>query len=99
MQDAQIALNRFGLGAKHDEAPPSDPRAWIAGQLRNYDPLPAGFDGLIGTPEAVEQLAALRLERKDARKARDRPASMASETDTGRSQPVKELLRGPRDSY
>ena len=33
MTDASIALNRFGLGARPDEAPPRDPRRWLIDQF------------------------------------------------------------------
>ena len=32
-----IALNRFGLGARPDESPPADARAWLTGQFDNFD--------------------------------------------------------------
>lgn len=38
---AAIALNRFGLGARPEDAPPADPPAWLRAQFERYDPLPA----------------------------------------------------------
>jgi uncharacterized protein (DUF1800 family) len=43
MVDTSIALNRFGLGARPDEAPPADPRKWLLGQLDSFDPKPAAL--------------------------------------------------------
>lgn len=40
MSAANIALNRFGLGARGDESPPADPKAWLLGQLASYQPTP-----------------------------------------------------------
>jgi len=40
MHPTAIALNRFGLGARPDDAPPADPRAWVLQQLDRYQPLP-----------------------------------------------------------
>ncbi|MGI4732730.1 MAG: DUF1800 domain-containing protein [Janthinobacterium lividum] len=37
---ASIALNRFGLGARSDQPPPADPRAWLLAQLDRFDPKP-----------------------------------------------------------
>jgi uncharacterized protein (DUF1800 family) len=61
---AAIALNRFGLGARAGEPPPSDPKAWLKNQLSRYQPLPPAL-ATFGDPkaqlaEAVEQLRELR---------------------------------------
>ena len=39
-QAQAVALNRFGLGARPDEKPPSDPRAWLLGQIERFDTKP-----------------------------------------------------------
>ena len=36
--ETAIALNRFGLGARPDEQPPDDPRAWLTEQFTLFDP-------------------------------------------------------------
>ena len=41
MSDANIAINRFGYGARPDEAPPADPRRWLTAQFERYEPRPA----------------------------------------------------------
>jgi len=41
-----IALNRFGLGARADEAPPANPRAWLLAQIDAFDPRPEPFSAL-----------------------------------------------------
>ncbi|MBN3857451.1 DUF1800 domain-containing protein [Paraburkholderia sp. Ac-20340] len=40
---AAIAMNRFGLGARADEAPPADPQRWLLDQFAHYEPLPAAW--------------------------------------------------------
>jgi uncharacterized protein (DUF1800 family) len=40
---AAIALNRFGLGARADEAPPSDPKGWLLAQFDAFQPMPAAW--------------------------------------------------------
>jgi len=45
-QAQAIALNRFGLGARPDEAPPADPRRWLIDQIGAFDPAPAPFAAL-----------------------------------------------------
>ncbi|MDQ2878615.1 MAG: DUF1800 domain-containing protein [Pseudomonadota bacterium] len=39
--DTSIALNRFGLGARPDEAIPDDPKRWLLAQFAAFDPRPA----------------------------------------------------------
>jgi uncharacterized protein (DUF1800 family) len=45
-QAQAIALNRFGLGARPDQTPPSDPRRWLLDQIDAFDPKPAPFAAL-----------------------------------------------------
>lgn len=40
MSAANIALNRFGLGARPDQPLPADPKAWLVGQIARFDPRP-----------------------------------------------------------
>lgn len=40
LSPAAVALNRFGLGARPDEAPPADAKTWLRDQLDAYDPYP-----------------------------------------------------------
>ena len=53
------ALIRFGLGRRGSEAPPADPRQWLAGQIRSPDP--ARFAGL---PTTAQGLLAWRRDRE-----------------------------------
>ena len=48
--ERQIALNRFGLGARSgDQAPPADARGWLNEQIARYKPAAAAapLTGLI----------------------------------------------------
>ena len=40
-----IALNRFGLGARPDDAPPLDPQRWLLSQFDTYEPAAGGLAG------------------------------------------------------
>ena len=66
---AAIAFNRFGLGRRMGEPVPSDPKAWLRGQLAGADPaLSAGSPGgdtsaALGT---VREQIDMRRERKEA---------------------------------
>ena len=70
MAASQIAMNRFGLGAKAGEAPPPAPRKWLLDQLDRYDPAPTVVAALPRSPELVAEFAELRSEKKEAKQAR-----------------------------
>ena len=54
MTPAALALNRFGLGARPDDAPPADPQRWLLSQFEAYDPLPVAWQPLPRTPALVD---------------------------------------------
>jgi uncharacterized protein (DUF1800 family) len=60
LSETAVALNRFGLGVRGDEAPPADPRAWLLGQFDRYEPKPAAWAQLPDAPTLVQSLAAAR---------------------------------------
>jgi uncharacterized protein (DUF1800 family) len=43
LSTAAIALNRFGLGARADDTPPADPKAWLLAQFEQYQARPAAW--------------------------------------------------------
>jgi uncharacterized protein (DUF1800 family) len=51
MSPPAIALNRFGLGARPDEAVPGDPKAWLRAQLGRFETRPPTIAALPGTRE------------------------------------------------
>ncbi|OYY65827.1 DUF1800 family protein [Sphingomonas sp. 28-62-11] len=61
MSAPSIALNRFGLGARPDEAPPgasaSAAQAWLTAQFTRFDPRPAPIAALPGRQVIAGQLA------------------------------------------
>jgi uncharacterized protein (DUF1800 family) len=57
MSSQSIALNRFGLGARADEAIPADPKAWLHAQLRSFEPRPAAIAAAPSRTEVATQLA------------------------------------------
>jgi uncharacterized protein (DUF1800 family) len=57
MDPAAIALNRFGLGARPTDRPPSDPKAWLTSQLSAWNPRPAAIASVPSRAQAVEDLA------------------------------------------
>lgn len=54
MRASAIALNRFGLGTRPEDAAPTDPQRWLLEQLDRYEPLPAPWQQASRTPALVE---------------------------------------------
>jgi len=63
LSTAAIALNRFGLGARADEAPPANPKNWLLGQFDAYQPMPAAW---AAQPTSLAIAADLADERQQA---------------------------------
>ncbi|MDB5953873.1 DUF1800 domain-containing protein [Ramlibacter sp.] len=63
---ASIALNRFGLGARAEDTPPSDPQGWLLAQFSRYDPAPAAWAALPRTPALLQELLARQRAVRDA---------------------------------
>src|SRR5436309_536705 len=57
MTAQSIALNRFGLGARPDEAVPANPKAWLDAQLKTFEPRPAAIAAAPARQEVAQQLA------------------------------------------
>ncbi len=49
-----VALNRFGLGARQDDAAPDDPGRWLLAQLDAYDSRPGPLQALTPLPGLVD---------------------------------------------
>lgn len=86
MNAPAIALNRFGLGARPDESPPSDPQRWLLSQFDRYEALPSAWQAAMRTPALV-----------DAWLAQQRAVRQAPE---GQRSGIREAyLRQGRDEY
>lgn len=66
LSPAAIALNRFGLGARPDDAPPEDPKAWLAGQFDRFEPMSRSYAVL---PDAGLMVKAYLVEQRQIRQA------------------------------
>ena len=64
LSPAAIALNRFGLGARPDEAVPADPVRWLTDQFARFDPRPAGFASLGDAGAIVERYRNQQLDTR-----------------------------------
>jgi uncharacterized protein (DUF1800 family) len=63
--EAAIALNRFGLGARPDEAPPDEPKAWLLDQFERYQPNPNDFADARDSAALGEGYAEAMLQARD----------------------------------
>ncbi len=67
---ASIALNRFGLGIRHNESPPSNPKRFLLTQIDAYEPVPRQLAGWVDTTEkAGEIVKEVRRQRRQRRSA------------------------------
>jgi uncharacterized protein (DUF1800 family) len=105
MLSTTIALNRFGLGARPDDQPPSEPKQWLLQQLNRFDPRPQALAQLPARQQVVDRLSAyLEAQRMAARG--QRPLQPAAMVKTSADQPdpdadgLKKYLRQSiRDDY
>ncbi|MES2755564.1 MAG: DUF1800 domain-containing protein [Pseudomonadota bacterium] len=77
MSDANIALNRFGLGARPDEAAPADPRRWLSAQFERYEAKPAALGAVPTRRKIAGELADFyEMQRgQQGQRARRQPAA------------------------
>jgi uncharacterized protein (DUF1800 family) len=87
MDAAAFALNRFGLGARAQDAPPADPRGWLLGQFERYQPLPAAWST---QPRTADQVAAYAAQRKAIQAAPEGDERVAAR---------QKLQRDAREAY
>jgi uncharacterized protein (DUF1800 family) len=99
---AAIALNRFGLGARADDAPPADPKGWLLAQFDQYQARPPAWasqpDSVALSTELLEQRNAMnqqaRQNQADSPKGKQQgkpqgnPQTAAQAASQGASQPA-----------
>jgi uncharacterized protein (DUF1800 family) len=54
MSASAIALNRFGLGTRPDDPPPTEPQRWLLSQFDAYEAIPSPWEPLPRTAALVE---------------------------------------------
>lgn len=109
MADAGIALNRFGLGARPDEAIPDDARKWLLGQFGAFDPKPAVIATLPSRKviagalsDYMDQTRMLRRESGTGRGKRGPAAAapaMAAQAKTGDSMAQTAMTPGANGAH
>jgi uncharacterized protein (DUF1800 family) len=105
MLASTIALNRFGFGARPEEALPANPKQWLFQQLDHFDVRPQAFAQVPARNQVVDQLGAyLEAQRMAGRvKRKMQPASMSKapsdQPDPDADGLKKYLRQSIRDDY
>lgn len=86
MVAVSIALNRFGLGARPGEAPPADPRKWLAAQFADYQVRPAEIDAT--PPRSKVAADVVAYQQGEQVFAAEKRAEVAAAEAMRRGQPV-----------
>src|SRR5690349_10432906 len=78
MLPSTIALNRFGLGGRPDDQPPSDPKRWLLQQLDRFEPRPQALAEVPPRAQVIDQLGQYLAEQQMVARARRQavPAAM-----------------------
>lgn len=96
MSPAAIALNRFGLGARPDEAPPADPKRWLTEQFSRFEARPAGFAAL---PDAGEAVAQYEQAQKAQRQMANQPGAGAADAKADMKLQRQDFRQDVQDLY
>lgn len=106
MNAAAIALNRFGLGARPDEALPAQPKAWLLGQFTAYEARPGPIASVPGHHQLVgkiaDQLEQARAIGRNRRRMRQTAAPTINQNEPGPEMAEmarQNLRREIRDHY
>jgi len=80
MLPSTIALNRFGLGGRPDDQPPSDPKRWLLQQLNRFEPRPQALAEVPPRAQVIDQLGQYLAEQQMVARARRQamPAAMTT---------------------
>ena len=86
MLASTIALNRFGLGARPDDHPPTDPKHWLLQQFGEFEPRPNAFVDVPPRTQVVDQLGDYLAAQRMAGQAKRQLQPAALQTTTGQPQ-------------
>ncbi|WP_294327775.1 DUF1800 domain-containing protein [uncultured Sphingomonas sp.] len=99
---AEIAWNRFGLGARGDAVPPADPKRWLIDQFDRWNPRPPALGGIATSGVAGQAVAQarseLRMVRQERRAAMTDAAAMPMAADPSDNR-AAQIRRGVRQFY
>ena len=86
MSDIAIALNRFGLGGRADEAAPGKPKPWLLDQFARFEPKPTVLAAVPTSAAVAADLAEYQAEQRSIRQDRGPKAQRQQDMET--SNPV-----------
>lgn len=106
MTDTNIALNRFGIGARPGEAAPADPKRWLLDQFEAFVPRPAPIAAVPDSHAAVAALSDAAMQAKQLRGGGKR-RGQAQGAEAGQEDPgqaaakdaLKAVRQDARDDY
>ena len=84
MTSTSIALNRFGLGARPDDATPVDGKRWLLDQFQQYVPAPLPWTALPSTDTLLAQYFDQQRAVREASDADKQAARQALQRDARR---------------
>lgn len=109
MDLANIAINRFGLGARAGDPSVGDPHRWVLDQLGRYDIAPSAIAALPKTPAILAELRDAYAERRDLKQEQRAAApvqtrmsvdpAMAAQPVAANPNPAAGLLKPFREGY
>jgi uncharacterized protein (DUF1800 family) len=96
MAVAAIALNRFGLGARGDEAAPTDPQRWLLGQFGLFEASPETLRSVPTRTEIAGEIAHYIVGAKMEGRAKLRGPIQPASATMDENRPDTELPESPR---
>lgn len=92
-----IALNRFGIGARPDQPPPADPKRWLLDQFDRFNPRPAAIAAVPPRAQVAGELAQYLQEIRPALIAQRRvgPPMPAAPSGEAMAPAMREALADP----
>ncbi|CAB3727195.1 DUF1800 domain-containing protein [Paraburkholderia rhynchosiae] len=94
---AAIALNRFGLGARTDDTPPADPKAWLLAQFDQYQPRPAAWASQPDSLALSSELEQQRMQWRQRAQRNPGDASMPAQTNAQANEQASSQSNAQKD--
>lgn len=99
MSDASIALNRFGLGARPDEAVPDAPRRWLLDQFARWQPCPGTLATAPTSRTVAAGFARYMTQVRQLRQTAVAPAGGMTSPDTDAVKQARQIARRDAQGY
>ena len=93
-----IALNRFGLGARADETVRAEPKAWLNGQLKSFNPRPPAVAAAPSRATVAGHLADYLEQLRDVRQQAGGMGQGQPKPDTEQKQAMQAVRKDQRQT-